>query len=159
MEGTVNQIHGGRVVRFERYLNHRVEKVWAFITRSEKIVDWLTAHAEMDLVEGGSIKLRWENGDIVKGTFKQVNPPYELEYTWNEPSAGKSLLRWELQPEGAGCSLILTHTFFDSEQLPNFLAGWHVHLDVLAIVLQDRTVEFPWDRVKDLRKIYAAKLG
>lgn len=158
MEGTVSRIQGGRVVRFERYLNHPVEKVWASITRPEKIVGWLTAQANLELVEGGSIELLWKNGEVVKGAFKQVNPPFELEYTWNEPAAGNSLLRWELQPEGSGCLLMLTHTFFESEQIPDFLAGWHVHLDLLAIVLQDRTVEFPRDRFNELRKKYAVKL-
>ncbi|PYI51016.1 SRPBCC family protein [Paenibacillus flagellatus] len=161
MEGKVSRTDEGHVVRFERRLNHPVEHVWASITRPDRIVDWLTAEADMELTEGGKLELRWSNGDVVTGSFVKVNPPVELEYTWNEPAAGRSSVRWELQEDRGGCRLVLTHTFRHSDpgEIPNFLAGWHVHLDVLEAVLQDRRSDYPWDRVKELRKKYASGLN
>lgn len=136
MEGKVLEFEGKRVVSFERYLNHPVEKVWRAITSPNRIVDWLTAHAQFDLIVEGKITFRWENGDLVHGKFTKINPPNELEYTWEEQSSGKSLVRWELRDDGEGCLLQLTHTFYESAVISDFLAGWHVHLDMLDTNLQ-----------------------
>jgi uncharacterized protein YndB with AHSA1/START domain len=43
MEGTVQQVDGRYVLRFERRLNHPVEKVWAALTESDRLAEWLAA--------------------------------------------------------------------------------------------------------------------
>ncbi|GAA0371695.1 hypothetical protein [Bacillus horti] len=55
--------------------------------------------------------------------------------------------------------MVLTHTFYKTDYIPNFLAGWHVHLDVLADVLEEKHEGFPWDKVKAMKKEYMNKLG
>src|SRR5215213_9511759 len=62
MEGTVQEIDGKYVLRFERRLNHPVQKVWAAHTEPDRLAEWL-AEADLDLVEGGSVELRWQNTD------------------------------------------------------------------------------------------------
>ncbi|QJD82848.1 SRPBCC family protein [Cohnella herbarum] len=156
MDGKVLRHEGRRVVKFERNLNHPVEKVWTAITSPNRIVHWLTAEARFDLIMDGKISFQWDNGDVVHGVFTKVNPPNELEYTWEEKSSGQSLVRWELRDEGDGCHLRLTHTFYESAEVGDFLAGWHVHLDMLDVVLQEKHVDFPWGRVKEMREKYAS---
>ena len=158
MDGMLKEFNGGRIVSFERYLNHPVEKVWQAITRPDRIADWLTAHAEFELNVGGKIMFRWENGDTVIGEFLQINPPYELAFTWKEQVSGNSVVRWELREEDEGCRVHLTHTFYEAAMISGFLAGWHVHLDVLDLILQDRRIDFPWERVKELRNQYESKI-
>lgn len=154
MDGKLLQYEGRSVVRFERYLNHPIEKVWRAITSPNQIVNWLTAHAEFDLIVNGKITFRWENGDLVHGKFTMVNPPNGLEYTWIEKSTGESVVRWELHDDDKGCHLHLTHTFYESAEVADFLAGWHVHLDMIDMILHEKHVDFPSDRFKDLRKKY-----
>ncbi|MFD0587320.1 SRPBCC family protein [Paenibacillus sp. GCM10027627] len=158
MEGKVVQIDGHRVVRFERYFRHPAEKVWEAITNSQQLAKWLTVRTEMELKVDGKLTFSWENGDRVNGTFSKIVPPSELEYTWLEPDSGHSVVRWKLESEGEGCRLHLTHTFYDSAVVKNYLAGWHVHLDVLDEVLSDRFDQFPWGKVKEMLVHYTSKL-
>lgn len=156
MDGKVVQINGCRVVSFERYLKHPVEKVWSAITSPEQIAKWLTVQSEMELVVDGQLAFRWESGDLVTGKFTKIAPPYELEYTWLEQSSGYSMVCWKLKDDGEGCLLHLTHTFYETAAVPNFLAGWHVHLDVLGLVLDKQFTHFPWERVKEVREKYTS---
>ncbi|WP_248924790.1 SRPBCC family protein [Paenibacillus hamazuiensis] len=156
MDGKISHIDGRHVVSFERHLKHPVEKVWRALTTPEQIAKWLTAQSEMDLNVDGQLAFRWENGDLVQGKFTKVDPPYELEYTWLEQTSGYSVVRWRLKDDGEGCLLYLTHTFFESAVVPDFLAGWHVHLEVLDVVLNDQFTVFPWERVKEWREKYAS---
>ncbi|MCM3782011.1 SRPBCC family protein [Neobacillus mesonae] len=159
MDGMLKELNGVRIISFERYLKHPMEKVWQAITTPERIADWLTAQAEFELIVGGKITLRWENGDIVNGEFLQINPPYELAFTWVEQASGDSVVRWKLREEGEGCRVHLTHTFNEASMISGFLAGWHVHLDVLDQILQDRLIDFPWERVKEFRNYYDSKMS
>jgi uncharacterized protein YndB with AHSA1/START domain len=158
MDGKLLQIDGRRVISFERYLNHPVEKVWKGITSPAQIARWLTAQAELELKVDGQLTLRWDNGDLVHGKFSKVDPPYELEYTWLEQTSGHSVVRWWLKSEGEGCRLHLTHTFYESAVVLDFWAGWHVHLDVLDEVLHEKFSDFPWEHMKEMREKYAATM-
>lgn len=107
----------------------------------------------------GKLAFRWENGDLVHGHFTKVDSPYELEYTWLEQTSGDSIVRWSLKEDGDGCLLHLTHTFYGPAIVPDFLVGWHVHLDVLDIVLHEQFRHFPWERMKEIREKYASTLS
>jgi len=156
VEGKVLQMAGHRIVSFERYLKHPVEKVWRAISSPEQMAKWLTVNSEMELKVGGQLAFMWENGDLVEGKFTKIDPPYELEYTWLEQTSGYSLVRWSLKNEVGGCRLHMSHTFYESAVVPDFLAGWHVHLDVLDVVLNEQFTRFPWERVKEMREKYAS---
>ncbi|MBH5316294.1 SRPBCC family protein [Paenibacillus sp. GSMTC-2017] len=159
MEGKFLQHDGRKVASFERYLDHSVEKVWGAITSPQQIVNWLNAQAEFDLIVDGKIIFRWENGDLVHGKFIKINPPSELEYTWEEKSSGRSLVRWELKDDDGKCHLHLTHTFFESAVIADFLAGWHVHLEMLDMTLQEKSIDFPGERFKEMREKYVSILN
>ncbi|OUS73636.1 hypothetical protein B1748_22255 [Paenibacillus sp. MY03] len=158
MEGRVADVPGGKVIVFERYLKHSTEDVWKAVTEPAMIKQWLTAEATMELAEGGNVKLQWENGDIVTGRVTTYQPPFLLAYTWEENSSGNSELSFALQSSGQGTLLTLKHVFYKTDDLSNFLSGWHVHLDVVDLVLQGKSGEFPWDRQKELGEIYRDRL-
>lgn len=159
MFATVERIDGGYVARFKRRLKHPVEKVWAAITSPERVVQWLTAEATIELVEGGKVELRFGNtGHVVIGSVTQVLPPFLLEYTWSSPGAGESVVRWDLQPEDGGCLLTLSHTFFGTTELSKMMAGWHVHLEMLDAAMLENPVPFPWERWKELNETYLKSL-
>lgn len=166
MEGTVREIAGKYVLRFERRLNHPIEKVWAALTEPELLADWL-AQADLELVEGGSIELRWQNTDehgnsaVARGTITRLEPPRLLEYDTDF----HGLLRWELRDDGHGCVLTFTNvTPAPEDWLPIVLAGWHIHLDHLTDALAARAVDWPrWtldhrDEWAKHRDGYAARL-
>lgn len=156
-----------QVLRFERRLAHPVERVWAALTEPEQLAGWL-ADADIDLVAGGRVELRWLNTDqdgnqaVARGTITSLEPPRLLEMDTDIHGQ----LRWQLRPDGAGCVL----TFSAAVQLPEDLlpivsAGWHIHLDHLADALAGRPIRWPtwtrdyWGRWEELRDGYAGRLG
>lgn len=132
-------------VRFERYLDYPVTRVWDAISQPAEMARWL-ADVSLDPRPGGTIEIRFFHADSVsRGNITRINPPTLLEYTWQENGGPVSLVRWELFEEGAGKSrLVLTHLKLDSE-IPSFAAGWHTHLDLLGQVLDGLRPSFSWD--------------
>jgi uncharacterized protein YndB with AHSA1/START domain len=144
-DATVETRDGRYVLRYERRLDHPIEKVWAALTEPEEIVGWL-AQAELDLSEGGQIVLRWLNYDeqgnqaVLHGTITRLDPPRLIEYE----SDAQGVLRWELSEDGEGCLLAFTNiTPAPEDQVTKNLAGWHIHLDHLAEALDGRPVDWP----------------
>ncbi len=162
MDGTVQEQDGRYVVRFERHLRHPIEKVWEAITEPDRLGDWLAA-GTIELRPGGSADLTFANaptpdrGTVLTGTVREVDPPRLLEYSWRTPDGEEEPVRWELSPEDGGTRLVLTHTVqrpaevraslsagltpVDS-RVVGCLAGWHDHLDSLALVLAGQPGSF-----------------
>lgn len=177
-DGTVEEIGGKHVLRFERHLRHPIERVWAALTEPEQIAQWL-AEAKLDLVEGGQVMLRWQNRispedaskygivtggqegpAVLHGTITKLEPPRLLEFAGDI----HGVLRWELRQEGTGCVLTFTSTLpvLEKGMAAQVLAGWHWHLDALAAALAGHPIE--WDNwsIDDWaghRDRYAAKLA
>jgi uncharacterized protein YndB with AHSA1/START domain len=175
-DGTIEEIDGRYRLRFERRFDHPVEKVWDAITRPERITQWFgEGEVTLDLVEGGRFEIRTtgppelveaiiaEAGDVAlvsHDTVLRVDPPVLFEHTFGSDPG--SIARWELQRDGDGTLLTLTHTEppgFDRANSPRDLAGWHTVLDRLAAVVDGAGI--PWQ--KELWEVhrdrYAAALS
>src|SRR2546423_374402 len=101
--GTVEQIDGRYVLRFERRLRHSQEKVWDSLTRPERLRDWFgEVDVEIDLVEGGKFEIHTngppelvaaiiaEGGEEAltqRNTILRVEPPALLEHTFGAPDS------------------------------------------------------------------------
>lgn len=154
MDGTIKEISGGKAIQFRRLLRHSRDQVWQAITEPGFIQKWLTAEAVLEPFEGGILELRWDNGDIVTGSVMTYEPHAALTYTWIEETSGRSIVSFKLKETEQGTLLTLEHAFSKTDGLPSFLSGWHVHLDVLELVLNGESFEFPWARQKELQLAY-----
>lgn len=173
--GTVERAGGKHVLRYERQLDHPVERVWAALTEPELIGQWLAAAEELDLREGGRITLRWQNIPDDRGAWEaegidledsdpsapitaaitQLEAPRLIEYESDE----MGLMRWELQAADGGCLLTFTNTVeLPDKQREQTQAGWHIHLDHLEDALAGRPVEWStwtedhlgrWSEIRD----------
>ena len=142
-DGTVQEIDGRYVLRFERRLAHPVEKVWDALTQPERIVDWWgEGDVELDLVEGGRYRVRTTGPpELVEAIIAEAG---DVALVGGDPG---SIARWELRRDGDGCRLVLTHTAppgFDPAYVPRTLAGWHTVLDRLRAALDRAAV--PWEK-------------
>lgn len=163
-DGTLETRDGRHVMRYERRLAHSIERVWAAITEPGELRGWL-ADADIELVEGGLVELRWLNTDdegnsaVANGRVSAVDPPRLLELD-TEPHG---VLRWELRADGDATALTLTV----SVPAPNAgvdmaRSGWHIHLEHLADALDGRPVDWPaWSpehraRFDEIHAAYAA---
>ena len=123
---------GRAVLRFERRLRHRPERVWRALTDPDELFAWHPTPARLEPHAGGAITYL-EGGDVPDmgtGEITEYDPPRALAHTW-----GDDHLRWELRPDDDGCLLVLTHTFDDRFKAARDAAGWHLCIDALAASL------------------------
>ena len=145
-----------RTVRFERVLPGPIERVWSYLTDSEKRGKWL-ASGPMELRVGGRVDLKFHNAKLsakaeptperfkkfegvqpLIGHVTQCDPPRLLSFTWGD-NHEDSEVTFELTPRDANVLLVLTHRRLrDRAQMLNVSAGWHAHLSVLIDKLNGR---------------------
>ena len=98
-DGTLVTVDDRHVIRFERRLDHAVERVWRAITEPGELSNWFPPEEPITVTES--------------------DPPRLLEGTWFGDK-----LRFELTPDGDGCTLVFTHTFADRDTAARTAAGW-----------------------------------
>lgn len=150
-------------VRIERTLPGPIERVWAYLTESEKRGSWL-ASGEMDLQVDGRVDLQFHNNALTEndaapppkyekygghvscpGRILSCNPPRLLEFTWGEGPDDSSQVRFELSPQGDDVRLVVTHSRLSSRDgMVSVASGWHTHLGILADRLAGRTPPGFW---------------
>lgn len=165
-------------VRVERLLPGPIERVWSYLTDSNKRGTWL-ASGEMDLRVGGRYEMVFRDNSLTKnddpapekyadiadesrfsGHILAIDPPRLLHYTWAEGTEEESEVRFELTPEGDKVRLVLTHIGLERRDLVvGVSAGWHVHIDILADRLSNRTPEGFWRAFNRLEAVYEERIG
>jgi uncharacterized protein YndB with AHSA1/START domain len=137
-------------VKLERLLPGPIERVWTYITESDKRAQWLAA-GEFDLRVGGKVRLEFDNGrlpnekplpakykDRGKGQFEGVitrlEPPRLLAHTWKWDS-GDTEVSYELAPRGKQVLLTIVHRRLSKTLVGNVMGGWDVHSGILEDLL------------------------
>jgi uncharacterized protein YndB with AHSA1/START domain len=144
---------------FRRRFNRPIERVWAALTVPERLTDWF-AEAEIDRLEvGGTMRLHFTGAEYRSlGRIEILDPPRTLVWTWSEIDGSKaSLVRFDLEPDGDGCRLTLTHSGLPTADSAGTLSGWHAHLEAVEDACDG--VFTPWatlvDREKRIAPLYA----
>jgi uncharacterized protein YndB with AHSA1/START domain len=143
--------HGNEyLVTYERHLEHSIEDVWAMLTDNKKLALWFDELRVARLGKGGYL-----NFDMGDGTFQRMDITdfkeyHILEFTWDE-----NLVRFELTPESNHCNLVFTETITElTTHTPKDLAGWHVCLDVIGMLLDKKEVNDRMENWKYWFEIY-----
>jgi uncharacterized protein YndB with AHSA1/START domain len=167
------KVTGEGEVRLQRVLPGPIERVWAFLTESEKRRTWF-AGGEMELRAGGSAELflfhanlgsvpeptpekfrAVEQGLMTHGRIVAVEAPRRLTFLWGE-GAEESEVSFELAPEGENVRLTLTHRHLkDRAEMRDVSIGWHSHLRVLTDRLHDRDPGPFWSQHAQIEALYA----
>ncbi len=165
---------GRDTVRIERLLPGPIERVWAYLTESEKRGKWL-AVGEMELRVGGKVQLHFMHADLTphqeptperyknmecgvgfEGTVTQCDPPRLLAYTWGGET---SEVKFELTPQGTQMLLVITHTRLrDRDEMASVASGWHAHLGILEDNLFEQTPRPFWSEIERLEEEYKLRL-
>jgi uncharacterized protein YndB with AHSA1/START domain len=136
-DGVIRQAGDFYEIVFRRHIAKPPDKVWAALTLPERLADWLAAATiEPSLSLGARFALHFAEGDYrMAGEIVALDPPRLIAWTWPDPKDAArqaSVVRFELEPDGAGCLLTLTNTHLAKPDLESVAAGWHTHLAGLA---------------------------
>lgn len=161
-------------IHFERLLPGPAERIWAYLTESEKKGKWL-ATGDIEPRVGGKVELRFRHADLsekddpvpekykhmedvtyLTGRVTRWNPPRILSYTWGEETGEESEVTFELVPKGEKVLLILTHRRLgdDPATLISVASGWHTHLGILAARLEGNEPKGFWAVHNQMEKEY-----
>jgi uncharacterized protein YndB with AHSA1/START domain len=161
-----------RTVRIRRVLSGPIERVWAYLTESEKRGRWL-ASGPMELRVGGRVELTFRNSELsapaepvpekykkyegtgFRGRVTRCDPPRLLSYTWGEDSE----VTFELTPQGEAVLLVLTHRRLpDRATMVRVASGWPTHLGILVDHLDGREPHPFWSTYERLEAEYERRL-
>lgn len=144
--GVADKLEDGRIrVRFERRLNHPVERVWAALVDGDELAKWFP-EVKLEPRPGGRFEIEFgsrEGGDcegcsVVRGEIERFDPPRLLQC---------GTMRWELEPDGNDCLLRFSDVVVvedergDHETAKSVLGGWHWYLDALEAALAGSFVD------------------
>jgi len=126
------------VIRVERRVDAPPASVFRYLTESDLWARWQGESAELDPVPGGRFSVRMAEGQVVEGTFVAVEPDRRVVVSWAWQglpmvSPELSTVEFELEPDGDGTLLRLTHRGIPAEDLPIHRMGWEIFIPRLAI--------------------------
>lgn len=152
-------------LRIERLLPGPIERIWSYLTDSEKRGAWL-ATGEMELHQGGRVELVFRNSELttdddpppakyakygsesrLHGRITACEPPRRLAYTWGEggESESGSEVSFELAPRADKVLLVVTHRRLQTrDDMISVAGGWHAHLGILEDRLNGRPATGFW---------------
>ena len=157
-------------LKIQRLLPGPVERVWAYLTRSDLRRQWLAA-GEMEMTVGAPVELVWRNDELsdppgrrppgfpeehrLQSRITELDPPRRLAIAWGNTGG----VSFELEPRGDRVLLTVIHSRLpDRPTLLNVSAGWHMHLDILvARAFGNEPAPF-WEGWSRLQKEYDSRL-
>ena len=155
-------------VRIVRTLPGPIERVWEYLTDSEKRKTWLAAGV-FDLRVGGRADLHFDHTNITSenypegkgrhdspGRITRIEPPRLLSFTFG--AAGpESEVTFELEPRGKGVLLTITHVrIANRNTMIGVASGWDAHVAILEDRLNGETPRPFWSNHARLKKEYEA---
>ena len=125
LTGTLEEVDGRPMLRFERPLAHSPERVWRAVSEPEEMKQWFVAPVEWVPEEGETFDAYGQTGRVT-----EVDPPRALAWTWGDERYG-----FEIRPKGEGCVLVFTHVFEDRAVGAQHASGWETYFRRLDVHL------------------------
>jgi uncharacterized protein YndB with AHSA1/START domain len=180
METLINESYGKiiapGVILFQRILPGSKEKVWSYLTESDKRAKWL-ASGHAGNKKGDDIRLEFyheklseekelnsgscndsKGGSGFTGKITAYDPPILLSFTWGEEDDNHSEVTFELNSHGDKTMLTLTHRRLPSNQLVSVASGWHTHLGILLDVLEGKSPKGFWKVHNQMEQEYQTRV-
>jgi uncharacterized protein YndB with AHSA1/START domain len=157
-------------LKIERLLPGPIERIWAYLTESDRRRQWLAA-GEMEMKVGAPFGLVWRNDELsdprgqrpagfpeeqrMQSRITELDPPRRLAITWQ----GSGDVSFELAPKGDEVLLTVIHRRLPGrDSLLKHAAGWHMHLDILVARATGKAPAPFWDGWSRLEKEYDRRI-
>lgn len=92
------------------------KEVWAALTDTDRLSEWLGVRAEIDPRPGGTVRIAERDGGERRGLVEVADPPHRLAFRWRETgrrmmvglvSSEASTVEFVLEPDGDGTRLMV----------------------------------------------------
>lgn len=157
-------------LKIQRILPGPIERVWSYLTESDRRRQWLAA-GQMEMRVGAPFELVWRNDELtnppgqrppgfgeehrMQSTITELAPPRKIAFTFGD--FGEVSIA--LDPAGDRVLLTLIHRRLPNrEAMQKVSAGWHAHLDILVARATGTEPEPFWDGWLRLREEYDRRL-
>ena len=142
----------------QRELQHSPSAVWAMLTESGKLAQWL-APGEIETRLGGCAKLNFvDSGIVIDSEVSAFEPMQVIEYSWSGIDEPLRPLRFEIEAAADGSRLRMHLRTPIDEDIARSCAGFEAHLMMLLAALEGVPIKFPFDRFQASRASYNAML-
>ena len=150
-DGTLETIDGRPALRFERRLEHSVQRVWRAVSVPAELERWFPAAAEWTPAVGETFEAAGMTGEVT-----EVDEPHRLAWTFNGEHYS-----FELSALDGGCLLVFVHVFDDRSGAAQTAAGWDTYFTRLEPhlaggFLSEQEAHEPWEEVHER---YAESFG
>lgn len=157
--GHIERLGDGFRGHLSRQLGHDTRSVWAMLTQSDKLPQWLAA-GRIEPRVGGAVRIDFaDSGTVIDSTASAFEPGHVLEYSWSHGGEPARPLRWVLTATTQGTRLDLTVTTAAGEDAAKACAGFEGHLEMLAAALEGVPIKFPFDLYLAAREAYRQQLA
>jgi uncharacterized protein YndB with AHSA1/START domain len=133
--------HSGEVV-VERRIAASPATVFSFFSDAPRWLRWQGLEAEIELEPGGVFRMNVRGDGFASGSVVEVVPQRRLVFTWGWEEAslgvppGSTVVEIELEPDGDGTLLRLTHRGLPSTAVDVHRYGWEHYTTRLVVVAQ-----------------------
>jgi uncharacterized protein YndB with AHSA1/START domain len=116
---------GHCAVRLTRRYAAAPSEVWDALTDRESLGRWLASVVDVQLVAGGAFVLALPgDGGRIDARVREVEAERVLELDWSHAEEERSVVRFELAPDGDGTLLVLDHRRIDEPVGMAYIARW-----------------------------------
>jgi uncharacterized protein YndB with AHSA1/START domain len=144
---------------FELTLEADAGEIWAFLTASDRLPQWLAAGV-IELREGGAARLEFQDSGLaIDSCVTACDPPRSLAYSWSGPGQPQRPVRWTLEPKDGATHVALDLEAPSGEDMARAAAGWAAHLEMLAAAAAGAPMKFPLPTFRAAREAFAAQLA
>ena len=116
---------GHCAVRLTRRYDAAPGEVWDALTDPASLARWLARVVEAELVPGGALVLALPgDGGLIDARVREVEAHRMLELDWAHAGEERSIVRFELEPDGDGTRLVLDHRRIDEPVGMTYISRW-----------------------------------
>lgn len=128
-----------RLATCNRRLAAPVDDVWQLVSTAAGLERWLATSAAIDLRPGGSIRWSHDDGAVVAGEVRDVEPPTRLVFTYGwetgrfDVAPGSTLVSITLRPiDDTSTQIEIEHDGLVDEYVDAHTIGWTHFVERLA---------------------------
>jgi uncharacterized protein YndB with AHSA1/START domain len=126
------------VIRLERRIEAPPGAVFRYLTHADLWARWQGQSVELEPVPGGRVVIRMSEGQVVEGSYVEIEPEQRVVITWGwvgheRMPPGATTVEFDLIADGSGTIVRLTHRGLPTEDVPIHRQGWDAFMPRLAI--------------------------